>query len=202
MVRSELHTFRRQTPLFSPLPVPCLQCRHPPALSSPPANHEALFDALHHPLRLDIACIPIIIHPRLLALGLNGEVHQRVPTPPSIPPIITHHLPSTMSLSKFRTLLTTISTPKQKPQVTTTVRLLQATQSTKMSTGTPNPGPANAGGPMKPTEPKSSMIGGHAQYVKGMVNEKIGTATGSQEWIDSGNRDMAEGRGAMKVCIS
>ena len=111
-----------------------------------------------------------------------------------------------MSLSKFRTLLTTISTPKQKPQVTTTVRLLQAhninnTQSTKMSTGTPNPAPNTGGGPMKPSEPKQSMIGGHAQYVKGMVNEKIGAAMGSQEWIDSGNKDMAEGRGAMKVCI-
>lgn len=64
-----------------------------------------------------------------------------------------------------------------------------------MSTGTPNPAP-------QPTEPKQSMIGGHAQYVKGMVNEKIGAATGSQEWVESGQKDMTEGRGAMKVCIS
>lgn len=53
---------------------------------------------------------------------------------------------------------------------------------------------------MKPTEPKNSMIGGHAQYVKGMVNEKIGAAMGSQEWIESGKSDMAEGKGAMLVC--
>ena len=43
------------------------------------------------------------------------------------------------------------------------------------------------------------MIGGHAQYVKGMVNEKIGQATGSQEWVQSGKQDMKEGRGSMKV---
>lgn len=54
---------------------------------------------------------------------------------------------------------------------------------------------------MKPTDPKNSMIGGHAQYVKGMVNEKIGAAMGSEEWIQSGKADMNEGKVAMKVCI-
>lgn len=84
----------------------------------------------------------------------------------------------------FRTLLTTISTPFKtqqsvaKPQITTTLRALQ----NEMSTGTPN----------------QSMIGGHAQWVKGMVNEKIGQATGSEEWKASGRADMMEGTGAMK----
>lgn len=45
------------------------------------------------------------------------------------------------------------------------------------------------------------MIGGHAQWVKGMVNEKIGQATGSEEWKASGRADMMEGTGAMKVSL-
>ena len=128
------------------------------------------------------------------------------PYPAICPATLYDHSPI-MSLSKFRTLLTTISTPKQKPAVTTTVRLLQAhninnTQSTKMSTGTPNPAPNSGQGPLKPSEPKQSMIGGHAQYVKGMVNEKIGAVTGNEAWVESGQKDMAEGRGAMKVCTT
>jgi uncharacterized protein YjbJ (UPF0337 family) len=37
-----------------------------------------------------------------------------------------------------------------------------------------------------------SLIGGHAQYVKGAVEETIGNVTGSQAWKDSGAHDKQE----------
>ncbi|CAF1459251.1 unnamed protein product [Rotaria sordida] len=39
---------------------------------------------------------------------------------------------------------------------------------------------------------KSSILGGHAQYVKGAVEETIGNVTGSQAWKDSGAHDKQE----------
>ena len=38
----------------------------------------------------------------------------------------------------------------------------------------------------------ASLIGGHAQYVKGTVEEAIGNVTGSQDWKDSGVHDKQE----------
>lgn len=38
----------------------------------------------------------------------------------------------------------------------------------------------------------SSLIGGHAQYAKGAIEETIGNITGSQVWIDSGVHDKEE----------
>ena len=174
---------------------------------SHPPNHKARSHELPHPAADNIkSSWTFIDGPRPNPTSTSSRTFPVAP----LPDYITHQN-LTMSLSKFRTLLTTISAPKStpstsKPQITTTLRLLQQhnisnTQSTKMSTGTPNPAPATGTGPMKPTEPKQSMIGGHAQFVKGMVNEKIGQATGSQEWMESGKSDMAEGRGAMLVCV-
>lgn len=45
------------------------------------------------------------------------------------------------------------------------------------------------------------MVGGHVQYAKGYVESTIGNATGSAEWKESGERDMGEGVGVMKVCF-
>jgi uncharacterized protein YjbJ (UPF0337 family) len=45
-----------------------------------------------------------------------------------------------------------------------------------------------------------SMIGGHAQYAKGYVEETIGNVTGSKEWQESGKKDEKEGIETMKVC--
>jgi uncharacterized protein YjbJ (UPF0337 family) len=38
----------------------------------------------------------------------------------------------------------------------------------------------------------ASLIGGHAQYVKGAVEETIGNITGSEAWKDSGVQDKQE----------
>ncbi len=38
----------------------------------------------------------------------------------------------------------------------------------------------------------ASLIGGHAQYVKGAVEETIGNVTGSQAWKESGAHDKQE----------
>lgn len=54
--------------------------------------------------------------------------------------------------------------------------------------------------PSKTTE-QPSMIGGHAQYAKGYVEETVGNVTGSKEWIDSGKKDAQEGIETMKVCF-
>lgn len=45
-----------------------------------------------------------------------------------------------------------------------------------------------------------SMVGGHAQYAKGYVESTIGNVTGNEQWKESGEKDMGEGIGAMKVC--
>lgn len=47
----------------------------------------------------------------------------------------------------------------------------------------------------------ASIVGGHAQYVKGYVNETIGNVTGSKEWADSGKQDQEGGIGEMKVSL-
>lgn len=46
------------------------------------------------------------------------------------------------------------------------------------------------------------MIGGHAQYAKGYVEETIGNVTGAKEWIDSGKKDTQEGIETMKVSFA
>ena len=50
------------------------------------------------------------------------------------------------------------------------------------------------------TENKTtSLVGGHAQYVKGAVEETIGNVTGSQAWKDSGVHDKQEAVDKMKA---
>merc|ERR1711964_240098 len=46
---------------------------------------------------------------------------------------------------------------------------------------------------------QASMIGGHAQYAKGYVEESIGNLTGSKEWQESGKKDAEAGIGEMKA---
>ena len=49
----------------------------------------------------------------------------------------------------------------------------------------------------------ASMLGGHAQYAKGYVEEAIGNVTGSKEWQESGKNDTQAGIAEMKVsCVS
>lgn len=43
------------------------------------------------------------------------------------------------------------------------------------------------------------MIGGHAQYAKGYVEETVGKAIGSKDWEESGKKDSASGIEEMKV---
>lgn len=45
----------------------------------------------------------------------------------------------------------------------------------------------------------ASLIGGHAQYVKGAVEETIGNVTGSQTWKDSGVHDKQEAMDKMRA---
>ena len=63
---------------------------------------------------------------------------------------------------------------------------------------TSNPGRNN--NPYKSSE-DPSLIGGHAQYVKGYVEETVGNVTGSKEWVDSGKKDAQEGIETMKVSL-
>lgn len=58
--------------------------------------------------------------------------------------------------------------------------------------------PAQNNNPHKSPE-DSSLIGGHAQYVKGYVEETVGNVTGSKEWVDSGKKDTQAGIETMKV---
>ncbi|KAL1306805.1 hypothetical protein AAFC00_005462 [Neodothiora populina] len=44
-----------------------------------------------------------------------------------------------------------------------------------------------------------SLIGGHAQYVKGAAESAIGNLTSSQAWQDSGAQDTKAGVDAMKT---
>ncbi|KAF1356183.1 hypothetical protein BDV97DRAFT_341207 [Delphinella strobiligena] len=44
-----------------------------------------------------------------------------------------------------------------------------------------------------------SLIGGHAQYVKGAAENLVGSVTGSKEWQDSGSHDTEAGVNAMKA---
>merc|ERR1711964_133578 len=46
---------------------------------------------------------------------------------------------------------------------------------------------------------QASMIGGHAQYAKGYVEESVGNLTGSKEWQESGKKDAEAGIGEMKA---
>ncbi|PVH69667.1 hypothetical protein DL98DRAFT_564366 [Cadophora sp. DSE1049] len=45
---------------------------------------------------------------------------------------------------------------------------------------------------------QASMLGGHAQYAKGYVEETVGNLTGSKEWQESGKKDAEAGIGEMK----
>ena len=45
----------------------------------------------------------------------------------------------------------------------------------------------------------ASLIGGHAQYAKGAVEETIGNITGSQAWKDSGVNDKQEAAEKMRA---
>ncbi|CAF3107033.1 unnamed protein product [Rotaria sp. Silwood2] len=45
----------------------------------------------------------------------------------------------------------------------------------------------------------ASFLGGHAQYVKGAVEETIGSITGSQAWKDSGAHDKQEATEKMRA---
>ncbi|KXT11720.1 hypothetical protein AC579_6971 [Pseudocercospora musae] len=44
-----------------------------------------------------------------------------------------------------------------------------------------------------------SLVGGHAQYVKGQAEAGIGAVTGSEAWKNSGASDKQEGIDAMKA---
>ncbi|GAB7338933.1 hypothetical protein MBLNU457_5611t1 [Dothideomycetes sp. NU457] len=48
-------------------------------------------------------------------------------------------------------------------------------------------------------EQQPSLIGGHAQYVKGAVEGAIGSVTGAQAWTDSASTDKSAGIDAMKA---
>lgn len=48
----------------------------------------------------------------------------------------------------------------------------------------------------------ASMVGGHAQYIKGYVSETIGSVTGSKEWVDSGKQDQEGAIDEMKVSFA
>lgn len=50
----------------------------------------------------------------------------------------------------------------------------------------------------KPDQP-ASMIGGHATFAKGYVEETIGNVTGSMEWQESGKKDAQAGIDEMRV---
>jgi len=50
-----------------------------------------------------------------------------------------------------------------------------------------------------PNANQASLLGGHAQYAKGYVEETIGNVTGSKEWQESGKKDSAEGISEMKA---
>ncbi|CAF1021407.1 unnamed protein product [Rotaria sp. Silwood1] len=45
----------------------------------------------------------------------------------------------------------------------------------------------------------ASLLGGHAQYVKGAIEETIGNVTGSQAWKDSGTHDKQEATEKMRA---
>lgn len=77
----------------------------------------------------------------------------------------------------------------------TTIRQFSITSRTMASSN-----PANQANPLKDPNEQPSMIGGHAQYVKGYVEETVGNVTGSKEWVDSGKKDAQAGIETMKVC--
>ncbi|CAF1440110.1 unnamed protein product, partial [Rotaria sordida] len=45
----------------------------------------------------------------------------------------------------------------------------------------------------------ASLLGGHAQYVKGAAETAIGNVTGSQAWKDSGAHDKQEAAEKMRA---
>jgi uncharacterized protein YjbJ (UPF0337 family) len=49
-----------------------------------------------------------------------------------------------------------------------------------------------------PDQP-GSLLGGHAQYAKGYVEETIGNVTGSEDWKQSGKSHAQEGIDEMKA---
>ncbi|GAB7363910.1 hypothetical protein MBLNU230_g4473t1 [Neophaeotheca triangularis] len=51
---------------------------------------------------------------------------------------------------------------------------------------------------MSSDQQNPSLIGGHAQYVKGAAEETIGSVTGSEPWTSSGEQDKSQGIDAMK----
>lgn len=52
-----------------------------------------------------------------------------------------------------------------------------------------------------PSSNTASMLGGHAQFAKGYVEETIGNVAGSKDWQDSGKNDSKAGIDEMKVCF-
>lgn len=52
---------------------------------------------------------------------------------------------------------------------------------------------------MSSDKSQASMLGGHAQYAKGYVEETVGNVTGSKEWQQSGKEDAKAGIDEMKV---
>jgi len=47
--------------------------------------------------------------------------------------------------------------------------------------------------------PDASLVGGHAKFVKGYVEESVGGITGSKEWQESGKKLSSEGVEEMKA---
>ncbi|KAI2612622.1 uncharacterized protein GGS25DRAFT_126831 [Hypoxylon fragiforme] len=47
--------------------------------------------------------------------------------------------------------------------------------------------------------PQASLIGGHAEYVKGTAESAIGSVTGSQAWTTSGEQAKAHAVDTMKT---
>jgi len=49
------------------------------------------------------------------------------------------------------------------------------------------------------SDQQPSLIGGHAQYVKGAAENLVGSVTGSEAWKSSGENDSQAGIEAMKA---
>jgi len=52
---------------------------------------------------------------------------------------------------------------------------------------------------MSDSTQQPSLVGGHAQYVKGQAEATVGSVTGSEEWKKSGEQDKQQGVDAMKA---
>ncbi|KXT06210.1 hypothetical protein AC578_1398 [Pseudocercospora eumusae] len=67
------------------------------------------------------------------------------------------------------------------------------------STNQPNSQPKMSTPSNSNPQTHPSLIGGHAQYIKGQAEAGIGAVTGSEAWKDSGESDRQEGIDAMKA---